>query len=239
MESERRALESLRDALDEERLALASQRESLEVLASRRRPSPQRDLPTLESLLQARGLRGADEFERAIAGLASGRALADLIWGLRVDGAEVWAKALRARLVLVAGNGPKLPAGVGVPVAVAPDRAELPSLDKLQADLDRVGELFMLHGMRRVLFIGGRPAWQRLVREGVDPRVELRFQPGRARTRADAEADLVRTDAVILWGVSVAPEAKAIYETARPLVVLVSDGSLGSLLRALSDTLDS
>lgn len=235
--AERKALDALRLALDEERAALATQREAVELMAAKQRPSENSELPTLESVLQARGLRGADEYERALAGLASARSLADLLWALRVDGDDVWLRTLRDRLVLVSGSTEGVPAGVGVPVAVAPERAELPDLARLKKDFDRIGELFMLNGMRRALVIGGRPAWHRLLQNGIDPRIEMRFQPGRARSRADAEADVTRTDIVVLWDVEVHADADAVYRTARPVVVRVANRSLVSWVKAVADAL--
>ena len=88
----------------------------------------------------------------------------------------------------------------------------------------------MLNGLRRVAIVGGSSTFHRLIRGAFDRRVELRFLPaGTDRTRAEAEQDVTRTDAVVLWNVGVDEAARRIYETSRCLVIEVKDADLTAL----------
>jgi precorrin-6x reductase len=123
------------------------------------------------------------------------------------------------------------------PVTVAPSRAEVPDASTLARGLSRIGEQLMLNGYRRVLVIGGRSAWQRVLRESIDSRIELRFLPGRNRTERDAEADVQRTDVVILWGVEADASAQRVYQTGRAQVISVPTGSFADFLRCVLSSL--
>jgi hypothetical protein len=182
-------------------------------------------------VLAARGLRGQDEMDRALLALAQARIAGELMGRLRVDdpvGVERW---LRDRVVLVGGA---VPDGLGVPaVTVAADRAEIPDAAELQRRIARVGEILLLNGLRRVLIVGGRPYAQRLLGRGIDPRIEVRFAPGVRRGKAEAEADVLRTDVVIAWGVDIEPGARDVYATSRAVFVDLPAGDFGNLLEGV------
>jgi hypothetical protein len=234
LDSERAALESLARALDLERGALEAERVSLNAQQGRLRAS---ELLPMQDLLEERGLRGSDEFERAVAALAQGRLLRDVIWTIRVDSPDLLRRLLNDRMVLVDQVAPDALARAAATVAVSPDRAEVPSAPVLTRSLAAWGEGLLLHGLRRVTLVGGRSLWHRLLREGVDSRVDLRFVPARSRDGAQASADVERTDLVILWGVQVMPTARVIYNAARAQVIEVEDSGPAEMMAAVINKL--
>lgn len=228
---ERAALEADRQALEEARAALEHERNALDQARQAREGVP------LVQVLSDRGLRGADEFERALAGLAQHRQLRELLQWLSVTDPDQAATLLSRTLVLVGGEIPAaLPSGL-TGIQVAPERAEIPGWEALGRGLTKVGELLMLHGLRRVVVVGGRPGWQRLLREGVDDRVEIRFLPPARRTPEEAESDVARADAVILWGTGLEPAAGHPYADPRLRLVSVPGDELSSLIDAISESL--
>lgn len=236
LRAEQEALLQQAEALQRARAALDLRQSAQEERAQALAPPP--PLPMLKDLLQARGLRGLDEQERAIGSLASKRLLRELLPHLRVEEASEVARLLERRLVLVEGEPPALSAGL-VPVQVAPERSELPRASEVQRLLEKLGEQLMLHGLTRVALVGGRPAWQRLIHAGLDPRIELRFSPTAPRSRAEAEAELARVDVLILWGVPLLDEAAVAYEGGRALVIRADDQGLPGLVAAVLTALDS
>ncbi len=233
LEAERESLDTLREALEAERAALDEERAAL---GEQPVASPSRELPTLQSLLEQRGLRGNDEFERAIQVLARQRLLRQVLWCLRVDGEEELSELLASKLVLVEGDvGEELAHKAAV--SVAPNRAELPSRHHLRQAVAELGEILLLNGMRRVRLVGGRPVWHRMLRGQMDPRVEWTFLPAAERSKVQAEEDVQRTDLLILWNVDVNDEAAAVYETGRAHVVYMNEDSLGGFLQRLSHAL--
>jgi hypothetical protein len=230
LRQEKAALEAERAALAEERLRLVAERDQLvdEKVAA--------GGVSLLDVLAARGLRGQDEAERALAALSHARLLGDLAQRLRVDDPEAAERWLREKLVLVGGA---VPEGLGTAaVTVAPDRADLPDAASLGKRLTRLGERLLLNGVRRALLVGGRPLWQRQLRAGLDARIETRFAPGATRTRAEAEQDVSRTDLVVLWGVNADSGAMELYRSARPMLVQVGSDDLIALLDALEAALE-
>jgi hypothetical protein len=236
LDAEREALGALRAALESERRALDVEREVWASTAARAQASR---LTCLQDVLEARGLRGSDEFERALIALATGRHLRDVLWTIRLDPEHELARVLNERLVLVGGVPPDGLAKSAAVVEVAPERAEVPGASTLERLLKEVSEKLLLHGMRRLTLVGGRPAWQRLLRERLDPRIDVRAAPGVPRTVHLAEADVVRTDAIVLWDVEQSAEARAIYAGSRAAVIVVDDPALGALFRALLTKLDA
>jgi hypothetical protein len=236
LDAERDALVSLRAALEEEREALDAERESLKNASVRLQAS---ELMSMQDLLEARGLRGADEFERALVALAKGRHLRDVLWTIRLDPADKMSALLDDRLILTSGETPD---GLGrgmATVEVAPDRAEIESRTVMERRLASLGEQLLLHGLRRVLIVGGRPTWQRILAGGLDRRIEVRTSPGLTRTAHLAEADVSRTDVVVLWGVEVTPPALEIYGSCRATLVQLDDPSLSGFFRGIMAALDA
>lgn len=192
------ALEDLEASLAAERRALAAERKTAGEGASEAMGS---NLPSLMDLLEARGLRGADEFERAIVALARGRHLDDALWTLRVESANVLERVLTEQLILVSGQvPPQLSKGAAV-VSVAPDRAEVPDAGALARSLDALGGALLLRGWRRVLVVGGRARWRRLLDDGLDERVTMRFVPSGPRAEEAVRADAAWADLIVRWAV--------------------------------------
>lgn len=182
----------------------------------------------LLDLFQERGVRGRDEAERALAGLAAGRILHDHLGELEVASPERWRALLQQRIVLTAGDASEILPSTVVGVTVARERAELGSSADIQRAVRRAGELLMLNGLRRVLVIGGRPLWLRLFFEGIDSRLELRTVPN-ATVLTGVEAP----QAVIVWGSQVEPTLLERYRADRAVVVECDSTALTSLLRSL------
>lgn len=238
IQAERERLAQEWSALADSRVAVARDREAIardRVTMVRPVAAPASTSVSLQDILAGRGFKGLDEYERAIGALAQARMLGDLLGRLKVDDVELVERFLRERVVLVSGEAPT---GLGAAaVTVAPDRAELPDAGNLGKLLSRLGELFLLHGLRRVLVVGGRPAWHKLLRGGVDPRVELRFSPANHRARPEAEADVSRTDVVILWNVTIGADAATVYGSSRATVVTVNSDGLPALISAVEAAL--
>ncbi len=104
-----RAVEAEAVALDELRTALEREAEVLKAAkTAMQRPgaAPAEGVGLVE-VLEARGLRGVDEMERALVALGQRRVLRDLLWALRVDPADALGRALADHLVLVGGRAPE------------------------------------------------------------------------------------------------------------------------------------
>jgi hypothetical protein len=232
LEAESAALTELRAALEAERAALAVERDTV---AQRRSAS---SAVSLQALLEDRGLRGADEFERAVTALAEARLLRDVLWTVRLDPPDAMERVLKDKLLLGAGQ-PHAEAARGAAwVTVSPARSEVPDPAQLDRTLTALGERWMLYGFKRVRIVGGVARWHRVVRAGVDARIELIQQVVSTRGELAARADVADADLVILWNVEVTPEAAAIYEASRPSVVQVSDPHIGGFLETVLAKLD-
>ncbi len=238
MQSERDRLAAEWATLAEERVSVARAREAVarerEDLARDRsvaRPTSSTGT-TLADLLTNRGLRGLDECERAVGALASARLLGDLLVRLKVDDADLVERFLRDRLVLVAGDAP---VGIGAAaVTVAPERAEVADGAAAMKAIARIGDSLMMAGLRRVLFVGGRPAWHKLLRAHLDARLEVKLLPGSPRGRAEAEQDVLRTDVVALWGVAADAAAREVYGQSRAVVVFVEQDNVTALANGIA-----
>lgn len=219
-------VEQLRARFSEARAAMERMR-TIDAL-----PSEQLPTVALTELLDRRGLRGADEHQRALSALALTRSWGPLLDALRVRSDSPVERWLEQRLVLVSDPAevPEVPGQA--PVAVAPDRAELPTRAELATLLGQLGEQLLLDGTRRVNLVGGGAVWHRLIRDGLDDRVEVRFPAPRTRSRADAEQDVTRTELVVLWGVGTTPEADAVYETSRARIIRLGNLPLPAMLEA-------
>jgi hypothetical protein len=248
VDREREALGAERDTLKVERDALAAEAQALrEAVAAfeAERAALQHDradlararadlaahaAPTLADLLVERGLRGADEFERALIGLGTLRLLRDLVPLLEANDRAAVASLLRRGLLLVGGEVPDgLPAGV-VGVRVAPERGELPGWNDLRRELSRTGEALMLHGLRHVSVSGAPPGWHRMIREAFDPRIELRFLPPGATDSGEE-----RQDVLIHWN---GQGGRSDLEQ-RPVVIHAGATDLVAFARAVREALEA
>ena len=96
----------------------------------------------------------------------------------------------------------------------------------------------MLAGVRRVLWVGGLPWHHQLIRLGTDRRVEMRFKPRSGATQAEAEADVTRTELLVLWDQEVSEEARGVYDTCRAILV-EAGGTLMQVLEAIRSAISS
>jgi len=244
LETDRAALEDARSLLEQQLADVETRSEALEERRSAILEAEERakvagfQSASLTEVLEDRGLRGVDEFERSLGALAQAWRLRELLPFLVTQNRVAMLEALRESLVLVGGDVPEaLPRG-RAGVQVAPDRGELPGWESLRRDMGRVGELLLLNGLCRVVVVGGHPTWQRLLREGVDDRVDLRFQQAAPRAGEEAESDLGRIDAVVFWGVEVPEELESAYAGSRLLVVKVGGDDLPGLARVVCAALE-
>jgi len=212
LEAERAVVEANRRALVAEREALAAERSALLSRASQ--PT---EAVGLATVLERRGLLGADEAERAIRALAGSRRMAEVLPYLSVTDPEALLRWLQDVLVLVDGTPPEALANEAM-VSVSSERADIPGAVVWRRLASTLSEKLLLNGARRVLVVGGSVRAHRLLRQGLDPRVDIRFRPCTEIVAADAEADVTRTDAVALWNVHEHEAATEVYDTGRALV---------------------
>lgn len=236
LEARDHALQQLDTALTAERAALEAERAAQAGGQAATGSASAGAVPLLD-LLEARGLRGADEFDRALVALAGGRHLRDVLWALQVVPADVLTGVVDDKLLLTSGPVPEALGRGAAVVQVAPERADVPGGAALQRALDDLAGALLLHGHRRLLVVGGLPRWQRLLREGLDPRLEVRAVPGGPRAQGAAHDDVAWADVLVLWDVVPTAEADAVYRTAKVLVVRPEGPALRDLLGAITDGL--
>jgi hypothetical protein len=247
MESERARVSEERRTIDETRAHLDASRRELDArkavferkqaLLEEEREALRTALPeSLAGLLGARGLKGFDEQERALAALATGRQLGPVLTTLIASDPLRMTRLLREKLVLVdteVGEGfPGL-----VSVAVTPARAEVPRQSVIAADLEWIGAQLLLCGLKRILVIGGEPRWQGVIRGGLDPRISLTFSVAGRRSAVSAAADIEAQDVIVRWPGDVGPEAQALYRSSTCIDIGVPNTSLKSFLASLRERL--
>lgn len=238
LEDERASLQAERDALLAERDALRGEIEaSREQLASRAAALDAIEAGgvPVSALLERRGLRGADEQARALAALARARLLTPLVDRLRVIDPGPVQALLRDRLVLTSGPVAELE-GLAQ-VQVAEERAEVPGGDALDRVRYDIGGELLLSGLKRVRLVGGTAVDIRLLRGGVDPRIELVVVSARRRDVEQVADDVSDVDVVILWDVEETEAARQAYDAADVVVVRVAGSGLMGLRAGLRDGL--
>ncbi len=237
--ADRARLDQERESLQTELQATQQERARLREQLRRAETEPDEASFVVYQLIQ-RGLRGMDEFERAIGSLADSRQLRQIVELLRCDRPERLSALLQQRLVLTGGEVPEGLPGTLAAISVAPARADLPGKVQLDRALARFGEILLLHGLRRIAVVGGRPAWHKILREGLDVRVELKFPPPPPRTVEQARSDVSRTDLVVLWHADDSPVRDAEhsgYSDGRGIIVVVQGDHVLSLLTAVEEQL--
>lgn len=197
--------------------------------------------PSLVELLVERGLVGEDEGAMALRALLDSRRLAPLGALLKAPDADAARAVLRSRLVLHCGQRDcALPPGAA-PVLVSRERCEVCGGSDSARALRRLSEALMLHGLRRVTIVGGSPAYHKVLRDGLDSRLDLTLIPGDARrTRAQAEADLERAQLLIVWGGTVLDHSVSdLYRGGPAWVVRVAHRGLGRMLDMVRQAIES
>ncbi len=141
-----------------------------------------------------RGLIGDDEIALALRAWGEAHRLQELLDPLQVGNPVVFQALLDERMLLV-GPGEDHPHGV-VPVTVAPDRSERHTSAPVRSALARMATALLVHGKKRLVVHGGSAAWQRELKDGLDPRIDLRFYPHIGRGPLP---DTGVPDVVVLW----------------------------------------
>jgi hypothetical protein len=155
----------------------------------------------LTELLTDRGLRGDDEQAAAVRALADARRLSELSRHLSAADPAPVAELLSNRLVLHCGREDcPVPVGVSV-VRVSLARCEVCDGSDTRRSIRRFGESLLLRGVKRLTLVGGSPPYHRILKEHLDPRVELHLIPGDARhTQAQAQSEHRWAQLILVWG---------------------------------------
>lgn len=177
-----------------------------------------------------RGLIGDDEIALALRAWGEHHRLQELLDPLQVGNPVAFQSLLDERMLLV-GPGEECPAGL-VPVTVAPDRSERHTASPVRSALARVATAMLISGKRRLVVHGGAAAWQREFKEGLDPRIDLRFYPhlGRGPLPDSGVADIV-----VLWDSAVTDPR---LTERHPKAILILQRGLIPFCQALVDQLE-
>lgn len=214
LSAERAALIAEREALAAWRAAISTERELLqaahtreltvwkqeqqtlqaEVTALRARVEALQGVMSLRRALEARGLLGEDEMIQALRATAEARRARELLDGLFVADPTAFSAWLADRLLLVGPDETTPPGLVGVHVPA--ERGEGSASPHNRPALTRLATACLVRGVRRLVVIGGSGAAQRVLREGMDPRIELRLHPA---PRGTPPPEVPPATPVALW----------------------------------------
>jgi len=148
--------------------------------------------PDLRSLLERRGLRGEAEHAAALRALLDARREGALYTGLVAPRGDALAEFLAERLVLL-GEGEPVPEG-RVVVRVPAARSEGKEEGAIREACSRFSTACLVAGLKRIVFVGGSPAYRRQLKEGLDRRLDVRVVEGDRHRPPRVDADLV-----IVW----------------------------------------
>jgi hypothetical protein len=193
-------------------------------LAEANRPPPA-DPSSISTVLEARGIRGADESRDLLEALARARLTEGLFAQLVVRHPDRLGRFLRDKVLLSCGR-PECPTIAGLAVLVVPaERCDACG----GADVDRARRRFqdacLVHGILVVGVVGGSVKDQRLLeRASTHHRLALRV------FASAADASAAGAQLVIAWNVPVEEGPRAIATHARNAVALM-DEVAGTLLQ--------
>ncbi len=153
--------------------ALRNRLHTLETEEQRRRSGL-----SLESVLRQRGLTGEDERAAAVRALIATRRWSQISAQLKPIDQHLLEATVERYVVLHCGSEKcPVPAAVAA-VLVAGSRCELCGGHGQRVAMLRFSEGLMLNGMRRIAVVGGTPLYQRVLRDGLDQRIECRLLLG-------------------------------------------------------------
>jgi len=167
----------------------------------------------------------------------------ELIASLGLASPEAFAHLLENRLVLICSRTSCQPDGPAAIVEVAPARCEVCAGSDLKAAFSRLARVCEEASVRRVLVVGGSPAYRKQLRalaSNFKGTLELESVPGSSRRpRHKVAADLRRAQLVVLWGGSILDHSLSeAYRGGTAEVINVSHrgltGMLGSLRAAVA-----
>ncbi|MES2641789.1 MAG: hypothetical protein V4850_20010 [Myxococcota bacterium] len=148
---------------------------------------------TLGACFERRGLLGEDEIASALRALLDGHRAAELL-RIRVAEPDRLEELLWERILLLGEDEPP-PPGV-VAVRVPPERSEGRQSSANRAAMSRFSTACLVHNIKCIVIVGGSPAYHRTLRDGLDPRLDVRLIPGNRRGRVPP---VPTADIVILW----------------------------------------
>jgi len=148
---------------------------------------------TLRACFEQRGLLGEDEASSALRAILEARRVAELLRLQLVDPSAL-ESFLWERVLLLSEDEPP-PPGI-VAVRVPAERSEGRQSSANRAAMSRFSTACLLHNIKCIVIVGGSPAYHRTIREGLDPRLDLRLVPGNRRGRIP---NVPSADLVILW----------------------------------------
>jgi hypothetical protein len=152
---------------------------------------------TVRAVLEERGLRGDDELAAALRALLDARRHVELLDALELQSPDALSDLVWARLLLVEEPA-EAPPGV-VAVRVPAERSEA-ARGPNRVAMQRFSTACLVRGKRRVVFVGGSPAYRRVLKEGLDPRLEVKFVEGDRRGNIP---DVPDADYVFVWASSI------------------------------------
>lgn len=199
--------------------------------------------PRLTEVLEARGLRGRDEFRFLFEAVAEARQLHGLLAWLEPSDERAVNRFLDDRVALLGNCGacPKTP-GRAI-VRVPKQRCEVCEGSDIKRAVRRFEDACLMSGLRQVVVVGGSPKYHRQLGELVrHHRLQLDLIPGDVRrTQRQADHDLAHADVIILWGGTVLDHATSnLYKAkGRARVVSVPHRGIARMLQLAGDAIDS
>jgi hypothetical protein len=156
-------------------------------------PASEPTVATLRACFEQRGLLGEDEAASALRAILDARRGSELLRLQLVDPSALESFLWERVLLLSEDEAP--PPGV-VAVRVPTERSEGRQSSANRAAMSRFSTACLLQNIKCIVIVGGSPAYHRTIREGLDPRLDLRLVPGNRRGRIPG---VPSADLVILW----------------------------------------
>jgi hypothetical protein len=183
----------------------------------------------LRACFERRGLLGDDEIAVAIRALLDAHRVSELARIEVADPAAVeeW---LWERVLLLAEDE-STPPGV-VAVRVPAERSEGVSSSANRAAMSRFSTACLVRNRKRIVIVGGSPAYHRILREALDPRLDVRLIPGNRRGRLP---EIPSADLVILWASTILDHS---VSARFPEGVVIPHRSIARMLNAATEWIE-